>query len=314
MAEERSFEISVDDLEDASRLDQFLVQFFEGEELSRSRIQKLISDGLVLLNGKPSKAAAKLQGGELVSVVVPAGLELALQAEDLPLDIIFEDEHLIVVNKPAGMVTHPGAGVNSGTLVNALLHHCGASLSGIGGVLRPGIVHRLDKDTSGVMLVAKSDRAHHALSAAIEKRSVSRIYLAVLEGMPTPAYATIDKPIGRHPSDRKKMAIVEGGRRAVTHYRILRSGHKWCQIEAKLETGRTHQIRVHMASINAPVVGDLVYNRKSTGSEQSRKQLGISGHALHSSFISFQHPVDGRDMHFECPLPDELEHLIATLQ
>ncbi|MFN8655356.1 MAG: RluA family pseudouridine synthase [Candidatus Obscuribacterales bacterium] len=314
MPEERTFEIAVDDLEDASRLDQFLVQFFQGEEMSRSRVQKLISDGLVLLNGKPSKAAAKLLGGELVSVIVPGGLELALPAEDIPLDVLFEDQHLIVVNKPAGMVTHPGAGVNTGTLVNALLYHCGNTLSGIGGVLRPGIVHRLDKDTSGVMLVAKSDRAHHALAAAIEKRTVSRVYLAVLEGIPVPPDATIDKPIGRHPTDRKKMSVVEGGKRAVTHYQTLRTGHKWCQIEAKLETGRTHQIRVHMASVGAPLVGDLIYNRKSTGSEQARKQLGIKGHALHSSFIAFRHPIDDRQMQFACPLPADLEQLLAALR
>lgn len=310
---ERTFEIEVDVLEDASRLDQFLVQFFAEEDLSRSRIQKLIADNLVLLDGQPTKPSARLSGGEHISVTLPSGIELTIEAEEIPLNIVFEDEHLIVINKAAGMVTHPGAGVQHGTLVNALLFHCGSSLSGISGVLRPGIVHRLDKDTSGLLVVAKTDRAHRGLAAAIEKRLVTRQYLAVVEGKPAVDSATIDKPIGRHKTDRKKMAVVEGGRHAVTHYEVRRRGAKWCIIECRLETGRTHQIRVHMASINTPVVGDLLYNRKSTGTEQARKKLGICGHALHAARLAFTHPVDGTPMQFESPLPDDIEQLCRLI-
>jgi 23S rRNA pseudouridine1911/1915/1917 synthase len=310
---ERAFRIEVDELTDAWRLDQYLVQFLAEEEVSRSRIQKLIAEGLVLVDGKPSKPAARLSGGEQLSVTLPAGIELKIEAENIPLDVVFEDEHLIVVNKPAGMVTHPGAGVQAGTLVNALLFHCGSSLSGISGVLRPGIVHRLDKDTSGLLVVAKTDRSHHWLAEAIEHRRVKRQYLAVLEGIPAVPAATIDKPIGRHKTDRKKMAVVEGGRRAVTHYQVIREGSKWCLAEVNLETGRTHQIRVHMASIGTPVVGDIVYNRRSTGSEQSRRKLGLAGHALHAQRLSFTHPVTGRQMQLEAPLPADLKNLCESV-
>lgn len=310
---ERTFQIEVDDLSDAARLDQFLVQFFAEEDLSRSRIQKLISEGLVLVDGLVSKPAARLSGGERVSVTLPAGVELNIQAEDIPLDVVFEDEHLIVVNKAAGMVTHPGAGVHSGTLVNALLFHCGASLSGISGVLRPGIVHRLDKDTSGLLVAAKTDRAHHLLAEAIEKRLVKRQYLAVLEGIPAVPAATIDKAIGRHKTDRKKMAVVEDGRRAVTHYKVIRHGSKWCVAQLQLETGRTHQIRVHMASIGTPVVGDIVYNRKSTGTEQARSKLALKGHALHAQRLHFIHPISEGVLELEAFLPDDLQRLCDSI-
>jgi 23S rRNA pseudouridine1911/1915/1917 synthase len=211
------------------------------------------------------------------------------------------------------MVTHPGAGVSKGTLVNALLFHCGKSLSGISGVLRPGIVHRLDKDTSGLLVVAKNDRAHQALAQQIKRKDARRIYLAVLEGHLPKAEGVVDKPIGRHKTQRKLMAVSESGRVARTHFQLEKQWHKFCLIKAQLETGRTHQIRVHMSSLGAPVVGDIVYNRKSTGTIEARRRLGLSGHALHAAYLSFTHPTDGALLEFEAPLPFDLQRLLEQL-
>jgi 23S rRNA pseudouridine1911/1915/1917 synthase len=244
---------------------------------------------------------------------VPADVRLEVKAEPIPLDIVFEDADLVVVNKPAGMVTHPGAGVTEGTLVNALMYHCGDSLSGISGVLRPGIVHRLDKDTSGLLVIAKNDRAHQSLAQQIKEKEAGRKYFALLEGIPAPEQGTVDKPIGRHPVARKKMAIVADGRVARTHYRLLKHWHKFCLVEAILDTGRTHQIRVHMNSLGCPVVGDIVYNAKTTGTLDARRRLGLQGHALHAAYLSFTHPTKGGLLEFEAPLPADFEAAMEKL-
>lgn len=304
-----------EELASPTRLDQFLTAELSHEfaHLNRTRVQKLIAEGQVQVDEKPGKAGLRLHGGEVLQVVVPADVPLDLQAEDIPLDIVFEDEHLAVINKQAGMVTHPGAGVMHGTLVNALLHHCRSTLSGIQGVLRPGIVHRLDKDTSGLLVVAKNDRAHQSLAAQIKSKQARRHYLALLEGDLKLESGEVNEPIGRHPVERKKMAVVESGRQARTHYKVLRHWHKFCLIEALLDTGRTHQIRVHMNSLGAPVVGDIVYNRKTTGTSESRARLGLKGHALHAAYLSFSHPVTGALLEFEAPLPPDIQRLIDQL-
>ncbi|MDP3509678.1 MAG: RluA family pseudouridine synthase [Candidatus Melainabacteria bacterium] len=298
-----------------SRLDQYLASHIE--ELSRARVQKLIDDGLVKVNGVIARASLKLKEGDLVEIFLPPPEVLEAVAEDIPLQIIFEDEHMLVINKPAGMVTHPGAGVSSGTLVNAVLYHCQGSLSSIGGVVRPGIVHRLDKDTSGLIMVAKSDIAHKGLSEQLQSKQAKRTYLALLEGEPKVASGKVDAPIGRHPLKRKEMTIVKEGQRgrsAVTNYLVVKNFTKFTLVECRLETGRTHQIRVHMASLNLPVVGDIVYNRKTTGSLEARRKLGLQGQALHAARLSFIHPVTNLLLEFQAELPQDFEQLLAKLK
>lgn len=304
-----------EDIEGGPRLDQYLcAKLAESRHfLSRSRIQKLIDDGKVTVNTKAGKASLRLTGGEQIEITVPAPIELTLKAEDIPIKIVYEDDDLLVINKDAGQVVHPGAGVHEGTLVNALLSHCQGNLPGIAGTMRPGIVHRLDKDTSGLLVVAKTDRAQKGLSEQISKREARRVYIALLEGQPPAEQGVVDKPIGRHKTDRKRMAVVENGRSAQTHFEILQRWPKYCLIKASLKTGRTHQIRVHMASLNCPVVGDIVYNKKSTGNEAARKKLGLSGHALHATYLSFRHPDSGLLLEFESPLPDDFQKLIDRL-
>ncbi|MBY0358958.1 MAG: RluA family pseudouridine synthase [Candidatus Obscuribacterales bacterium] len=297
------------------RLDQYLSRVLAAQlnSFSRARVQKLIEDGMVLLNGKPTKSSYMLCGNEQLSLTIPAPTELSLQAEAIALEIVFEDQDLLVINKPAGLVVHPGAGVPSGTLVNALLAHCKESLSGIAGTLRPGIVHRLDKDTSGLLVVAKNDNAQEQLSKQISERSAKRVYLALLEGQLQASSGVVDKAIGRHKSDRTKMAITADGRTAVTHFAVEKSWDKFTLVKASLKTGRTHQIRVHMASLNCPVVGDIVYNRKSTGTLSARKKLGLNGQALHATYLSFKHPTSGVLLEFEAALPEDFQHLIESL-
>lgn len=296
---------------DLVRLDQFLSQNLDG--LSRSRVQQLIEDGLVLVNGDTAKANLRLRGGESVSVQIPPAVELDVQPENIPLSIVFEDEFVIVVNKPAGMTTHPGAGVVSGTLVNALLFHCKGSLSGISGTLRPGIVHRLDKDTTGLLVVAKNDLAHHNLAQQIKERSVGRLYQALVEGVVADASGTIDKPIGRHPVRRKEMAVVENGRPAQSDFTVIKRFSRFTLVQVKLRTGRTHQIRVHMASIGFPVAGDLVYNNKQAGSQSWRKKHGLQGQALHAFRLTFKHPKTGNLLEFEANLPEDFQKLLSNL-
>ena len=293
------------------RLDVYLHEALP--DFTRSRLQKLIEDKNVLVAGSVGKSSLKIYGRELVCMNFPPNIDDYVEPEPLELDVVYEDDDLIVINKAAGVVTHPAVGNRQGTLVNALLHHCRGSLSGIGGVLRPGIVHRLDKDTSGLLVVAKNDAAHNSLALQIRNRNVQRRYLAVVEGVVPEDNGTIDKPIGRAPVQRKQMAIMPGGKKAVTHFIVLVRSHKYSLLEAKLETGRTHQIRVHMSSFGHPVVGDIVYNRKETGSLSGRHKLGLTGHALHAYRLSFTHPSTGKLLEFESALPADLTRLVNNL-
>lgn len=294
------------------RLDRFIAQSVS--DLSRAQVQKLIEQELIFVNDKPEKASYRLRDGDSILIRVPPSAPLDLVAQDMALNVVYEDQYLIVIDKPAGMVTHPGAGVHSGTLVNALLHHCRGTLSGISGVERPGIVHRLDKDTSGLIVVAKEDFTHKELAKQLHERKVKRLYLALLEGVLTEAEGTVDQPLMRHPVKRKQMAISPKGRRAVTHFAVKERYRKFTLVECRLETGRTHQIRVHMASLGYPVVGDLVYNRKSTGSGKARLKLGLKGHALHATRLSFIHPKTGESVVFDSLLPADFENLLAGLR
>lgn len=287
------------------RLDQFLHRHLP--TLSRSRLQELIEAGSVLLNGKSTKPSHKLKGGETVEVEIPAPRELSVAAEAIPLDVVYEDADLIVINKPQGMVTHPAPGAWEGTLVNALLAHC-RDLSGIGGVARPGIVHRLDKDTSGLLVVAKNDASHQALSAQIAAKTAKRQYLAVVTGVPATEEGSIDAPIARHPSERVKMAVVPGGRHALTHWRVLEAFRDASLVEVTLATGRTHQIRVHMAHLGHPLVGDPVYGPKS------RLPVKLEGQALHAFRLAFDHPTTGLRMEFEVAPPERFQALMRYLR
>jgi 23S rRNA pseudouridine1911/1915/1917 synthase len=306
-----TFVVDHDEAFKLPRLDQFLSAHMP--EFSRSYIQKIIAEGLVQVDEKPGKAGQRLKLDQTILVAVPEPKAPGLLAEEIPLTIVFEDEHLAVIDKPAGMVTHPGAGVDSGTLVHALMHHMQGSLSGIGGVLRPGIVHRLDKDTSGLLVVAKDDRTHRSLARQIQSKHARRTYLAVVEGVPNPRQATISKPLGRDPKNRTRIAVVATGRNAESHYRVLQASDRFALVEVELSTGRTHQIRVHMLSINCPVVGDLVYNHKASGKAAARAKFGLTGHALHAIKLAFTHPFDGRLLEFESQLPADLDNLIKRL-
>ena len=293
------------------RLDQYLVEHLTN--ITRSHIQKLIADGMVSVDGEKAKAAHRLKDGQKLVVSLPPPKPLEIIAEDIPLEILYEDQYLAVVNKPAGMITHPGAGADTGTLVHALMHHMRGSLSGISGTMRPGIVHRLDKDTSGILVIAKQDVAHQSLAKQIQAKIAKRTYLAVLEGKLAADEGTVDAALGRHPNNRTKMAIVDNGRKAVSHYRVLNRSDSFVLAEVQLETGRTHQIRVHMVSLNCPVVADLVYNAKTTGTPAYRKRWGLLGHALHAYKLSFFHPVSGELLEFEARPPDDMQKLINRL-
>ena len=288
------------------RLDQYLASRFEREGLTRSRIQQLIRSGMVLVNGIPLKAKHILQAGDALTVTIPPQLPSHLIPEQVDFITLHEDEDLIVLIKPPGIVVHPAAGHSTATLVHGLLHHCGG-LSGINGELRPGIVHRLDKDTSGVMVVAKTDYAHQALAAQFKEREVTKIYQALVDGRPIGESGRVSLPIGRHPVHRKKMAIREDGREAVTNWRVLeRFAQGLALLELGLETGRTHQIRVHMAALSHPVAGDPVYGRKNP----CYHELGITRQCLHAHTLAFSHPRTGEDLRFTAPLwPDMLQAL-----
>ncbi|HHV57031.1 MAG TPA: RluA family pseudouridine synthase [Firmicutes bacterium] len=292
--------------EAGTRLDVFLAA--AGLGLSRSQAQRLIAEDRVTVNGQTAKASLRLTAGMEVRAVVPPPHPLAVEAEPLPLNIVYEDEHLIVLDKPAGVVVHPAPGHAGGTLVNALLAHCGPGLKGIGGVLRPGIVHRLDKDTSGLLVVAKSEAAQRGLSSAIKVHEVERAYLCLAFGVLAPDVSTVDAPIGRHPVQRKKMAVVEhNGRPARTHLYVRERFSRYTFLEARLETGRTHQIRVHLAFIGHPVVGDPVYGRR-------QGNLGLKRQFLHAARLSFVHPVNGKELAFTSPLPSDLAAVLAALR
>jgi 23S rRNA pseudouridine1911/1915/1917 synthase len=285
--------------------------------LSRERLKALISTGSVLgPEGTPVRdPAAKAVPGGKYRVSVPAPTPAHNEAQDIALDIVFEDDHLLVVDKPAGMVVHPAAGNADFTLVNALLHHCAGRLSGIGGVARPGIVHRIDKDTSGLLVVAKTDVAHEGLAAQFARHSIDRRYLALTSGVPVPVSGTIDAPLARSSANRKKIAIVsEGkGRRAVTHYRIVRALRDASLTECRLETGRTHQVRVHMASIGNPLLGDPVYGRTRPAHKELLKRLNFHRQALHAAQLGFVHPVSKQNLSFKSDLPSDIQELFGAL-
>ncbi|WP_298464321.1 RluA family pseudouridine synthase [uncultured Erythrobacter sp.] len=298
-----------------ARLDKALA---EVTELSRARVQALIAEGLVQLDGTPVQSpSAKAREGALFAITVPATIEPEARPQDIPLDITFEDEHLIVVNKPAGMVVHPAAGNPDGTLVNAVLYHCRGQLSGIGGVARPGIVHRIDKDTSGLLVVAKSDAAHEGLAAQFAEHSVHRRYLAVCGGHPTPTEGTISGRIGRSDANRKKMAVLDKnssrGKHAVTHYKLIERLESSALIECRLETGRTHQVRVHCASIGHALIGDQVYGNTPKPLKSVLKSLQFRRQALHAAELGFIHPLTQETVKFEAALPPDMRELIDEL-
>ncbi|MBN9395567.1 MAG: RluA family pseudouridine synthase [Candidatus Melainabacteria bacterium] len=298
------------------RLDRYLAMHVEG--LSRSRLQKLIGDGQVTVNGIIARSSHALAVGDEIALHVPPPETLEAIPQDIPLRIIFEDSDLLVIDKPAGMVTHPGAGVKDGTLVNAVLFHCKGSLSSVGGIIRPGIVHRLDKDTSGLIMVAKNDLAHVGLSQQLKDKTARRTYQAIVEGHPPARSGTVDQPIGRHPGRRMEMAVIKDkntadARDAVTHYEVIGDYRRFAHLECRLETGRTHQIRVHMAYLGAPVAFDLVYNHKTTGNTDARRKAGMIGQALHAVKLSFTHPRTGELLSFSSPLPDDMVRFIGTL-
>ena len=287
------------------RIDRFL----SGEDtgLSRSALQALVSDGHVQCNGKTVAKSLKLKAGDTVLLEIPDAKPIEAVPQEIPLDIVYEDAHLLVVNKPKGMVVHPAPGNPDGTLVNALLWHCKGSLSGIGGEIRPGIVHRIDKDTSGLLVVAKTDAAHEGLCAQMAVHSVERVYEAVVYGRFKEPEGFVEAPIGRHRTDRKKMAVVPDGKYAYTGYQVLAQYNGFTHIACRLKTGRTHQIRVHMASIGHPLAGDSVY-----GPRDCIKRL--NGQCLHARVLGFEHPVTGETMHFESPLPDYFTDFLRTLR
>ena len=286
------------------RLDAFLSA--DGA-LTRSQAARLIAEGRVRVNGKPAAKSARLSGGETVTVDVPQLRETALPPQDIPLDVVYEDDDVIVVNKPTGLVVHPAPGHPDGTLVNALLHHCGDSLSGIGGEKRPGIVHRIDRDTSGLIIAAKNDAAHLALSAQLKDHSLSRTYECLVTGNMKQDSGTVDAPIGRSSADRKKMAVVPTGRRAVTHWEVVARYPGVTHLHCRLETGRTHQIRVHMAHIGHPILGDTVYGAK-------KPVPGLTGQCLHATGLRFIHPRTGEPVELHCPLPPEFTAMLQKLQ
>ena len=286
------------------RLDMYIASL--DLDFSRSIAQKLIENGQVLVNGKLPKASYKTKLDDRVEIEILEPKETNLEAQDIPLDIVYEDDDILVVNKQKGMVVHPGNGNLDGTLVNAVLNHCKGNLSGIGGEIRPGIVHRLDKDTSGIIVIAKNDKAHISLSKQIQDRKVKKIYTALVRGVIPEDTATIDMPIGRSNTDRKKMAVRKDGKEAITHIKVVKRYEKYTLIRVKIDTGRTHQIRVHMAEIGYPVVGDEVYSN-------GKNEFNVHGQMLHSTTLDFVHPITGKQMHLEAPLPKYFKDILNKL-
>ncbi|MDZ4185647.1 MAG: RluA family pseudouridine synthase [Desulfuromonadales bacterium] len=301
-----------------TRLDLFLTE--QLPELTRSQLKRLIEQEQILVDKQPAKVGEKLKGGETICVTFPAVRPSEVVAQELPLKILYEDAHLIVINKPAGLVVHPAPGHSDGTLVNALLHHCD-DLAGIGGELRPGIVHRLDKDTSGVMMATKDDQSHLRLAEQFQIHSITRRYVALVHGLLGKDVGRVDCPIGRHPLERKKMSgKCRNGRRAVTHWQVLQRfpDDRLTLVELNLETGRTHQIRVHFAEMNFPLVGDPLYGKSSRIKELKDVELrtllsSLGRQALHAKILGFTHPISGNYMEFECPLPDDLQVILTYL-
>lgn len=298
--------VEVEEAFAGARLDVYLATRLSGE-FSRSRVQSLIGEGNVLLNGACPKASTKVKLGDVVDVTVPPPREWDVAPEDIPLDVIYEDQHILIINKPRGMVVHPAAGHWEGTLVNAVLSRC-PGLSGIGGEIRPGIVHRLDKDTTGLLVVAKDEKSMKGLQGQIKDRKVKRQYVALLRGRLFDNSGTVDAPIGRHPVNRKRMAVVPTGRPAVTDFEVIaRFGQEYTLVLAKLRTGRTHQIRVHFSHLGHPVAGDPVYSR-------GKGELGLEGQALHAVRLGLFRPLDGEYVEFSAPLPGDFLNALANLE
>lgn len=276
------------------------------QELSRSMIQKMLEDQQILVNGKKEKASYKTKLNDMIQIEEIEPKEIKLKAQDIPLDIIYEDKDIIVVNKPKGLVVHPANGNPDGTLVNAIMNICKDSLSGIGGEIRPGIVHRIDKDTSGLLIVAKNDKAHIALSEQIKNREIVKKYVALVRGVIKENEATIDMPIGRSTKDRKKMAVRKDGKVAITHFKVIQRFQGYTYLDIKIDTGRTHQIRVHLAEIGYPIVGDGVYSN-------GKNPFGVEGQMLHAKELTFKHPITGKEMNLEAPLPEYFEKVLEQL-
>lgn len=298
--------LEVPETQSGIRIDKYLAGACP--ELSRSFLQKLLKSELVSVNERAVKSSYKLSAGEQIAFDIPEPEEAQIPAEDIPLDILYEDTDLIVVNKPKGMVVHPAAGHYTGTLVNALMYHCGDSLSGINGIMRPGIVHRIDMDTTGVLVVCKNDTAHNALAGQLKEHSITRKYFAIVHGIVKNDSGTVDAPIGRHPVDRKKMSILKsGGKEAVTHYQVLERFDRFTYIECQLETGRTHQIRVHMSGLGYPLLGDTVYG-------PSKSPYRLQGQTLHAGVLGFIHPRTGVYMEFSAELPEYFTELLRIMR
>lgn len=290
---------------DGMRLDTYIASKLN--TLSRTMIQRLIENGDILVNGKIKKISYKVQLGDILEINIPKPRETDIKAENIPLDIVYEDNDIIVVNKPKGMVVHPANGNLDGTLVNALMSICKDSLSGIGGEIRPGIVHRLDKDTSGLLIIAKNDTAHINMSNQIKNREVKKIYIALVRGIVGEDEATINMPIGRSTKDRKKMAVRKDGKEAITHFKVLKRYGKYTLLEIKIDTGRTHQIRVHLSEIGHPVIGDMVYSN-------GKNEFGVEGQMLHAKSLDFKHPITGKEIHLEAELPNYFKDILNKLE
>ncbi|MEY8393612.1 RluA family pseudouridine synthase [Lachnospiraceae bacterium 45-P1] len=287
------------------RIDKFLSE--QCEEFTRSFLQKLLKSGEVWVNGKQVKASFKVSEGDFISFEAPEAVESMILPENIPLDILYEDHDVILVNKPKRMVVHPAAGHYTGTLVNGLLYHCREDLSGINGVLRPGIVHRIDMDTTGVLIVCKNDMAHHSIAAQLKEHTITRRYEAIVHGVIKEDEGVVDAPVGRHPRDRKKMCVnYQNGKTAVTHYRVLKRFQGFTHIECRLETGRTHQIRVHMAHLGHPLLGDVVYG-------PAKCPYALEGQTLHAGILGFIHPRTGEYLEFRAPRPEYFERLLIAL-
>ena len=316
--DDRVLRLEVTDGDVGERIDRYLTS---AADLSRSLAVKLIESGDVTVGGRAVNKNYKLRAGDFLEIVFPEPVSDEAVPENIPLDVVYEDGDIVVINKPKGMIVHPATGIYTGTLVNALLYHCGDSLSGIGGVIRPGIVHRIDKDTSGLLVVAKNDEAHLSLSEQLKTHEVSRVYHAIVIGNIKEDSGTVDRPIGRHPQDRKKMAVITDparqAREAVTHFEVIERFQlptgRFTYVKCKLETGRTHQIRVHMSSIGHPLVGDIVYGGGNTKFEATNKAL-ISGQCLHARVLELTHPKTKEKMQFESPLPPYFEELLDKLR
>ena len=297
----------VDNTEEDSRIDAYLSE--KAQEISRVTIQRLIKEEKILVNNKKTKASYKVKQGDEITVEEEKPKETTLKAQDIPVEIVYEDKDIIVVNKPKGMVVHPGNGNPDGTLVNSLMAICKDSLSGIGGEIRPGIVHRLDKDTSGILIVAKNDTAHIKLSEQIKEHQIEKTYIALVKGIVKENEATINMPIGRSTKDRKKMAVVKNGKEAITHFKVIErfAKHNCTLLEVKIETGRTHQIRVHLSQIGYPIIGDTTYSN-------GKNEWGIEGQCLHAKSLKFIHPISKKEMFLEAKMPEYFEKIIRELE